>query len=100
MFFTFRELAAVALTGADNYSLEVFKADVGKWVIKATILDSQKNVDHSHMLQTNRGTTKTWRYLDDVLAFVSQHCVDCRNLTIKTEGKIWRLSSDDLRHKP
>lgn len=91
MFFTARELAAVALTGADNYVLDMLKDDLGKWVIRATIVDGAKQSRQSYMVQTNRGKTKTWRYLEDAFVFVDEHCTNCRNLTIKLDGRLWKL---------
>ncbi|WP_126284802.1 hypothetical protein [Burkholderia stagnalis] len=94
MFFTFRELAAVALTGADNYLLNLFKDETGKWVIRATILDGSKQPYQSYLVQTNRGKTKTWRYLEDVLMFVDEYSANCRNLTIEIEGRVWRMRAE------
>ncbi|WP_155754551.1 hypothetical protein [Burkholderia stagnalis] len=94
MFFTFRELAAVALTGADNYLLNLFKDESGKWVIRATILDGSKQPYQSYLVQTNRGKTKTWRYLEDVLMFVDEYSANCRNLSIEIEGRVWRMRAE------
>ncbi|KIP17069.1 hypothetical protein WJ95_21435 [Burkholderia ubonensis] len=94
MFFTFRELAAVALTGADNYLLKLFKDESGKWVIRATILDGGKQPYQSYFVQTNRGKTKTWRYLEDVLIFVDEYSANCRNLTIEIEGRVWKMRAE------
>jgi hypothetical protein len=96
MFFTFRELGAVALTGADNYLLDVLKDENGKWVIQATIVDGQRQAQQSYMVQTNRGKTKTWRYLEDALGFVAENCGNCRNLAITVGGRIWRLSAEAM----
>jgi hypothetical protein len=91
MFFTFRELAAVALTGADNYSLDLLKDEGGKWVVRVTIFAGATGTQQTYMVQTNRGKTKTWRYLEDVLLFVEEYCANCHHLTIKVEGRLWRL---------
>ncbi|WP_454862642.1 hypothetical protein [Paraburkholderia fungorum] len=92
MFFTFRELAAVALTGTDNYLLDLHK-DEAKWVIDVTVLDSQRQPGSQYRVQTNRGKTKTWRYLEDALAFVGEYGANCGNLTITVDGRIWQLRS-------
>lgn len=94
MFFTFRELAAVALTGADNYLLDLFKEEGGKWVVRVTIRAGATGAQQTYMVQTNRGKTKTWRYLEDVLLFVEEYCANCHHLTIKVEGRLWRLHAD------
>ncbi|WP_455289938.1 hypothetical protein [Cupriavidus necator] len=100
MFFTFRELAAVALTGADNYILDLLKDESGKWVIRATILEGRKQPLQSYIVQTNRGKPKTWRYLEDALVFIDGTCANCRHLTIKVEGRLWSLragAADDVQ---
>ncbi|WP_186143645.1 hypothetical protein [Burkholderia gladioli] len=90
MFFTSRELAAVALTGADNYLVDVRQED-GKWVVEVSVLDASKREWRRYFVQTNRGKTKTWRYLEDALAFVGDYCENCQNLTVTVNGKLWRL---------
>ena len=94
MYFTFRELAAVALTGGSNYFVDLRK-DAGKWVIEVSVLDSGKNVQQTYLVQTNRGGAKTWKYLDDAMAFVSEYCANCQNLTIAIDGKMWKLRAEE-----
>ena len=93
MYFTFRELAAVALTGSNNYFLNLQK-DEGKWIIDVSVLDADKRTTKQYQVQTNRGKTKTWRYLEDALLFVNEYCENCQNLSIAIEGKVWRLKAE------
>lgn len=93
MYFTFRELAFVALTGSNNYLLNLHK-EGGKWVIDVSVLDADKKTAKQYQVQTNRGKTKTWRYLEDVLLFVGEYCKNCQNLSIAIEGKVWRLKAE------
>ncbi len=95
MFFTFRELAAVALTGPSNYMVDVRQED-GKWIVDVSVLDAGKSEWRRYLVQTNRGKTKSWRYLDDALGFVGEHCENCQNLTILINGKIWRLKAEPI----
>ncbi|MFV8598638.1 hypothetical protein [Ralstonia pseudosolanacearum] len=95
MYFTFRELALVALTGSNNYLLNLQKEE-GKWTITVSVLDADKRTARQYQVQTNRGKTKTWRYLEDVLLFVGEYCENCQNLTIAIEGKVWRLKAEGL----
>ncbi|MFL9876672.1 hypothetical protein [Paraburkholderia megapolitana] len=94
MFFTSRELATVALTGADNYALDVRQED-GKWVVEVTVFDTGKQTRQKYFVQTNRGSTKTWRYLEDVMGFVDSFCANCQNLVIRINGKVWKLRAID-----
>ncbi|CAE6846648.1 hypothetical protein R75461_07275 [Paraburkholderia nemoris] len=94
MYFTFRELAAVALTGGTNYFVDLRK-EAGKWLIEVSVLDAGKKVQQKYLVQTNRGKTKTWKYLDDALAFVNEYCANCQNLSIAVDGKVWKLRSEE-----
>ncbi|MGC5887272.1 hypothetical protein [Ralstonia pseudosolanacearum] len=96
MYFTYRELAAVALTG--NYLLDVLKED-GKWVVQVSVLDTDRKASKQYRLQTIRGNTKTWRYLEDVLLVVNEYCENCQNLTITIEGKVWKLKAEGVDQK-
>jgi hypothetical protein len=93
MYFTFRELAAVAMTGAHNYVLDVRK-DEGKWIIEVTVVGAGDGQQRTYLCQTNRGKTKTWRYLEDVLVFVNQYAANCQNMAISVQGKVWKLKSE------
>ncbi|RAA07306.1 hypothetical protein DOT67_21290 [Ralstonia pseudosolanacearum] len=94
-FFTFRELAAVALTGSNNYFLDLQKED-GKWTIVVSVLDADKRTTKQYQVQTNRGKTKTWRYLEDALLFVNEYCENCQNLTIAIDGMVWKLKAEGV----
>lgn len=93
MYFTFRELAAVAMTGAHNYVLDIRK-DEGKWIIEVTVGGAGSELKQRYLCQTNRGKTKTWRYLEDVLLFVNQYAANCKSMTISIQGKAWKLKSE------
>lgn len=93
MYFTSRELAAVALTGSNNYFLNLQK-EKGKWTIAVSVLDANKQTTKQYQVQTNLGKTKTWRYLEDALVFVNEYCENCQNLTIAIEGKVWTLKAE------
>jgi hypothetical protein len=73
-----REIAVIAETNRDNYSVEIKAADDGLWQAAIKIIQPEKHYE----IFTSRGELKTWRNLGDAVTFVQETCNDCKDVTI------------------
>jgi len=73
-----REIAVIAETNRDNYSVEIKAVEDGLWQVAIKIVQPEKYFE----VFTSRGDLKTWRNLADAVIFVQETCSDCRDVTI------------------
>lgn len=73
-----RELAVIAETNRDNYSINIRAEEGGLWQATITLIQPEKHYE----VFTSRGELKTWRNLDDAITFVQNTCDDCKDVTI------------------
>lgn len=73
-----REIAVIAETNRDNYSIEISLDQNGLWLIHIHITQPAKTYEAF----TSRGVLKTWRNLDDAILYIQETCEDCKTVTI------------------
>ena len=73
-----REIAVIAETNRDNYSVEIKAMESGLWQVAIMIVQPEKYFE----VFTSRGDLKTWRNLADAVVFVQETCTDCLDVTI------------------
>lgn len=73
-----REIAVIAETNRDNYTVEIKALEKGLWQVAIKITRPEKHFD----VFTSRGDLKTWRNLADAIVFVQETCKDCNNVVI------------------
>lgn len=73
-----REIAVIAETNRDNYTVEIKAVEEGLWQVTIKIVQPEKHFE----VFTSRGDLKTWRNLSDAVIFVQETCADCRDVTI------------------
>ena len=73
-----REIAVLAETSKDNYTVEIKAVEQGLWKIDITVIQPENRFE----VFTSRGDLKTWRNLADAVLFVQETCADCKNVSI------------------
>ncbi|MFC0134518.1 hypothetical protein CR105_23285 [Massilia eurypsychrophila] len=79
MGFNKNELATIAKTGPDAFSVKLRSGEGDFWyafVILARTLEE-------HRILTARGDIKSWRNLDDAVLFFEKTCPECLNFEIE-----------------
>lgn len=79
MGFNKNELATIAKTGPDAFSVEIRSADDNFWYAFVTLIRTSEE----HRILTARGDIKSWRNLDDAVLFFEKTCPDCQNFEVK-----------------
>ena len=74
-----REIAVIAETNRENYSVQIKSVDDGLWQAEIKIIQPEKYYE----IFTSRGDLKTWRNLADAVTFVQESCDDCKDVTIR-----------------
>ncbi|MQR00977.1 hypothetical protein [Glaciimonas soli] len=72
-----REIAVIAETNRDNYSVEIKMDDGRLSQASITIIQPEKRYE----VFTSRGELKTWRNLADAVMYIQEVCPDCKNVT-------------------
>lgn len=73
-----REIAVIAETNRDNYTVEIKAMEDGIWQVAIKIVQPKKYFE----VLTSRGDLKTWRNLSDAIIFVQENCPDCLDVMI------------------
>lgn len=73
-----REIAVIAETNRNNYTVEIKAVEKGLWQVIIKIVQPEKRFE----VFTSRGELKTWRNLADAITFVQESCSDCKKVTI------------------
>lgn len=79
MGFNKNELATIAKTGPDAYSVELRTAEDKFWYAFVSL----SRTSEEHQILTARGDVKSWRNLDDAVLFFEKACPDCLNFEVK-----------------
>lgn len=86
MGFNKNELATIAKTSPDGFSVEIHCADDKFWY--AFILLA--STDEKHDVLTARGDLKSWRNLDDAVLFFERMTPSCKAFLVRVGS--WTLS--------
>lgn len=73
------QLAVIAQTNRDNYSIEIRARNKNEWIASIKI----KHPASEHEIVTSKGVPKTWRNVGDALEFIQEVCKDCKDVSVK-----------------
>jgi hypothetical protein len=79
MGFNKSELATIAKTSPDGFSVELRSAQDGFWYAFVMLTHAAGE----HQIMTARGDFKSWRKLDDAVLFFEKTCPACQKFEVK-----------------
>lgn len=81
-----REIAVIAETNRENYSIEISINNENLWRASIKLTQPEKLYE----IGTSRGELKTWRNLQDAITYIQETCSDCKEVQIKTGDWIFK----------